>query len=238
MTVTERSTCHIAFILGYNPLLFSCAPEVSLCSLSYVQVHILMVAGEKKIVARYSKFNSGAMSSSSWLLVLLRCFPPELGIIKIPPTCCVTDLQSWAASQGCLDHVCLHKENWAKHFQNKPSEKKAQSVAEHNIWGGGFQKAICHSWEQCGVCGIKPPVTGGRGCWADGMDFTFTEVSRNQCECFFCMFKNNKLEKCCQITFFWWNRFDFSKIPQQPRSQPMSVYQVQNKSKSETSSND
>lgn len=116
-------------------------PEVSICSLPYVQVHILTVMGEKKIVVRYSKFNSRAMSSSSWLLVLLHCFPPEPGIIKIPPTCCVTDLQSQAASQGCLDHVCLHKENQAKHFQNKPSEKKEHRVWPSTIYGAkGFRR--------------------------------------------------------------------------------------------------
>lgn len=175
--------------------------------------------GNKKIVARYSKFNSRAMSSSSWLLVLLRCFPPEPGIIKIPPTCCVTDLQSRAASQGCLDHVCLHKENGAKHFQNKPSGKKAQSVAEHNIRGGGFRKTIYHSWELCGVRGIRLPVTGGLGTWDDGMDFTLPEVSRNQWECLFCMFKRNKLESVVKLLSFGEIRLIFLKsFSSQPTS--------------------
>lgn len=71
---------------------FIMSPEVSLFSFSCIQVHILTVMGEKKIVVRYPKFNSRAISSSSWLFLLLRYFPLEPGIIKVPPTCCVTDL--------------------------------------------------------------------------------------------------------------------------------------------------
>lgn len=171
--------------------------EIFLCSFSCIQVHILTLMGEKKIVARYPKFNSRAISSSSWLLVSLHHFPSEPDIIKVPPTCCVTDLWSRAASQGSLDHVYWQKENWANYFQNLVTQK--HSVAEHSPQGGGVQKTGCHFpqalWGSVTVNFLRLET---RGIWAAGMDFTFTELSRKP---FFCMVKNNKLEKCSQITF-------------------------------------
>lgn len=58
-----------------HSLFLSCVSWHFLCSFSNIQAHILRVMGEKNIVARYLKFNSRAISSSSWLFVLLRYFP-------------------------------------------------------------------------------------------------------------------------------------------------------------------
>lgn len=76
-------------------------------------------------------------------------------------------------------------------------KRRVWSSAAHRVEGFRRPAAVLQAlWGSATVHFLR---LGTRVIWASGMDFTFTERSRNP---FFCMVKNNKLGKCHQITFY------------------------------------